>query len=251
MSYYGYGYRSGHDFEVTKREIVVSIGFIALFLILGLFIGNQIDKWIFDTNEKYNKAAQLSENEKFDYALKTNFGYIFAYGDLNSIGTVHDENINGYMAINRNLEKYTRHTRTETYKCGKSTCTRTRVYWTWDHQRTDKFSVSNVNYMGREFRYSQFPIPDKRYLKTVRCGHNLRYVYYVNDVHYRGTLFTNANNNTINESEFKPGVTIDNALEKYQVGIGYKLAFWIPYIILLIALTIGFYYLENKWLYAF
>lgn len=251
MSYYGYNYSSGHEFEVTKREIVVSIGFIAILWIIGLFIGNQIDKWIFDTNEKYNKAVQISENVKFDYALKTNYGYTFAYGDLKSNGTIGDGVVDGYMAMARELEEYTRHTRRVPYKCGKSTCYRTEVYWTWDHRKTDHFNVPTVNYMGHDFRFSEFPVPGKSYLKTVGCGHNLRHVYYVNHVHYRGTLFADIQRHTITDAEFKPGVTIDNALETYTVGIAYKLAFWIPYIILIIALTIGFYYLKNEWLYAF
>lgn len=252
MSYYRYGYNyNRHEFEITKREIVVSIGFIAIFWIIGIFIGNQIDRWIFDTNEKYNKAVQLTENEKFDYALKTNFGYTFAYGDLNSNNTIGDGVVDGYMAIDRKLEKYTMHTKLVCTGSGKTRSCHTKVYWTWDYQKTDRYNVNSVNYMGHDFRFSEFPIPDKRYLKTVSCGHNLRHVYYVNDIHYKGTLFANVQKHTITEAEFKPNVTINEAVEKYSVGIGYKLAFWIPYVLLIIGLTIGFYYLENKWLYAF
>lgn len=237
-----------NDIEVTFREVIFSIGIIGIALMLGIKIADAIDNHMRDKNAVYTKAVQINNDSlQFNYVFATNYGSTFAYGTLSAIGEAKDENVSGVMSIRRELERYTKHHRTVCEGEGKDCHCHEETYWTWDHQKTDVFSVANVRFIGKVFRFGEFPYRDYNYYKTIPCGYHLRYVYHTMPLQVSGTLFAIIDNHRMNKAEFKPGVTIDKARDAY-VSVHHRLVFWIIYMILLIAGVIGFVSLENDWL---
>lgn len=45
------------NFEITKREILVSVSIVAIMLLIGVLIAGKISDYQLDKNEKYNKAV--------------------------------------------------------------------------------------------------------------------------------------------------------------------------------------------------
>ena len=67
------------NFEITKREILVSVSIILILMTIGLFISNAIETGIEEKNEKYYKSLKIDNNEEtFKYAIDTNIGYVLA-----------------------------------------------------------------------------------------------------------------------------------------------------------------------------
>ena len=62
------------DFEITKREILVSISIIAVLLLIGFIISGKISDHLMDKNEKYNKAVKIKEQDLFEYGMRTDIG---------------------------------------------------------------------------------------------------------------------------------------------------------------------------------
>lgn len=76
------------DFEITKKEIIVSISIIIVMLLLGIFFGSMIFENRIDQNEIYNKALKISNKDLFVYGMDTNVGPAFVYGKLQPVDTV-------------------------------------------------------------------------------------------------------------------------------------------------------------------
>lgn len=101
------------DFEITKREILVSISIIAVMILFGILISSKISECQMDKNEIYNKAVKIESQEMFQYGMDTNVGNAFVYGDLKAVDTVTYPEIGGeYMYVEKIKERYTMHTRT-------------------------------------------------------------------------------------------------------------------------------------------
>ena len=234
--------------EVTAREVIFSIGLICIALMLGIKISDRIDNYMSDKNAVYNKAVQINNDSiQFAYAFATNYGPTFAYGTLNAVGEASDGKVSGFMSIRRELEEYTKHHRTVCEGEGKHRHCHEETYWSWDHQKTDVFSVDKVNFIGKNFWFSEFPYRDYRHYKTMSCGYHLRHVYYTLPLSVTGTLFATIDNHRMNKPEFKAGVTIENARDAY-VSKHHRLYFWITYIAVIIIGIIVFVSFENDWL---
>ncbi len=234
--------------EVTFREVIFSIGIIGVALMIGIKAADAIDNHMRDKNAVYTKAVRINNDSlQFDYVFATNYGSTFAYGTLSAIGEAKDENVSGMMAIRRELEKYTKHYRTVCEGEGKNRHCHTESYWTWDHQRTDKFNVANVKFIGKVFRFGDFPYYDYSYYKTIPCGYHLRYVYHTMQHDVSGTLFAIIDSHRMNQAEFKPGVSIDNATNAY-ISKYHRIAFWIIYLMFLAIGVVAFVAYDNDWL---
>ena len=100
------------NFEITKREILVSVSIVAIMLLIGVLIAGKISDYQLDKNEKYNKAIKIESQELFEYGMRTNAGNAFVYGDLKAVDTVTYPEIGGeYIYIEKVKERYTMHTR--------------------------------------------------------------------------------------------------------------------------------------------
>lgn len=236
--------------EITKREVIFSFVILAVMVVAGIFIGNAITKKISDSNIKYETAIQIENNEEqFRHCLNTNAGYTFVHGVLTANDVVYMDGYGPFISIHRELEEYRRHTRTRTYtdSNGKRH-TKTEVYYSWDHIRWDYAENNSVNFCGVNFLSSIFPLPHSHFYKQQSAGHNKRYNYYVINSRYIGTLFGELENGSVKSSEFMENVELENAVKRFITPTSIVIGFYIIWLMLIIGLIIGFYYLDNYWL---
>lgn len=251
---YDYGNWKFHknDFEITKREVIVSISIIAILLMIGLVISNKIVEYQTDKNEIYNKAVKIESSEMFQYGMNTNVGNAFVYGELNAVDTVSYPEIGGsYMYVKKIEEHYNRHTKTETYTDSNgNTHTRTNVYYTWDYAGEESVRCKEIKFCDIKFDSYKISLPSTFYIDTIKKSSRVRYQYYGASTSYKGTVFTDLRNNTIsNNSPFYTNMNINDTLEYITTSQTTTLiAFWIVWIIGIGVIVFLFYKAENKWL---
>lgn len=248
MKYGKKGFDFG-EFEITKREILASISIIAVMILIGILISGKISEYQMDKNEKYNKAVKIENQEMFQYGMDTNVGNAFVYGDLEAVDTVTYPEIDGeYMYVEKVKEKYTMHTRQVAHSNGKTTYYTTEVYWTWDTVGSEDIECKEVSFCGVVFPSNKINLPGTDYIDTVMESGYVRYKYYGVGTKYTGTVFTNLRDETISDnSRFYNNLTIDQTMNHLESGAG-VIAFWIGWVILIILVVFGFYYLDNRWL---
>lgn len=238
---------------ITKREIISSVVIIAIMVIIGFVINESIQQSLLEKYQIYDTAVQIESEELFRYGMKTSIGHAFAYGNLKTIDPVTFPEIGGaFSYIKKEEQEYTKHSRTvtKTYTDSKgNTKTKTEIehYWTWDTMRTETKKATKISFLNVEFSYSKIPFPSSSQIATLDTGYHKRNVYYGSKAEYEGTIFTILEKDTIRKTSFYENLTIEKTIEHLESG--YELVvFWILWILLMIILVIGFYYLENRWL---
>lgn len=251
MSRYNHG-KNGFDFgdfEITKREILASISIIAVMLLIGVLISGKISEHQLDANEVYNKAVKIDNADLFQYGMDTNVGNAFVYGDLVAVDTVTYPEIGGeYMYIEKVKERYTKHTRTVTYKDSEGkTHKKKETYWTWDRVDSEEKKCQQISFCGIIFSNNKIDLPSTNYIDTIKESSHIRYKYYGVGTKYIGTIFTDLRNQTISENtKFYVDKNIEETVEHLEAGG--VIIFWIFWIVLIGGCVFGFYYLDNKWL---
>ena len=238
------------DFEITKRELLVSVSIIAIMLLIGVLISGKISDAQLDANEKYNKAIKIDTLDLFEYGMRTNIGNAFVYGDLKAVDTVSYPEINGeYMYIEKIEEHYNMHTRTVTTTDSKGkTHTRTETYWSWDYAGSEEQKCSEITFLGHIFPSNKVEFPSTEHIDTIKESSHVRHKYYGVDTEYIGTIFTDLRSDTItNNTPFYVNMTIEQTVKHLETG-SYVIFFWIFWIILTGFCVYGFYYLDNNWL---
>ena len=107
--------------------------------------------------------------------------------------------------------------------------------------------VKKISFLDVEFEYESIPFPASSYITTIRESSRIRYVYYGTGKEFKGTLYTQLKNNTINETKFYLDKTIEETLDYLKSNVKLVL-FWTIWIILIIAAVVIFYYIDNRWL---
>lgn len=237
------------DFEITKREIIASISIIAVMLLIGVLISSKISDWQISQNDKYNKAVKIESTDLFQYGMETNIGNAFVYGKLKAVDTVTYPEIGGkYMYVKKVKEKYTMHTRRVAHKSGKSTYYTTETYWTWDYAGEESITAKKINFCGIDFKSNKIVLPDDKYIDTIKESSYIRYKYYGVGTKYTGTIFTILKNKTISDkSAFYNDKDINETVEHLESDMPLIL-FRIGWILLTGLAVFGFYYLDNDWL---
>lgn len=252
MSRYSYRKRGLDfgDFEITKREILASISIIAVMLLIGVLISSKISEHQLDENEVCNKAVKIDNTDLFQYGMNTNVGNAFVYGDLVAVDTVTYPEIGGeYMYIEKVKEKYTKHTRTVTYKDsnGKKH-TKKETYWTWDRVGSEDKKCQEISFCGITFNSNKIDLPCTDYIDTIKESSHIRYKYYGVETNHTGTIFTDLRDQTIpDNTKFYNKKNIEETVNYLESGGG-VIIFWIFWIVLICGCVFGFYYAENKWL---
>lgn len=141
------------NFEITKREILVSVSIVAIMLLIGVLNAGKISDYQLDKNEKYNKAIKIESQELFEYGMRTNAGNAFVYGDLKAVDTVTYPEIGGeYIYIEKVKERYTMHTR----QVAHTRLARKVTLDDFHHFITDQFEDTMVRFlkeMAQELEY--------------------------------------------------------------------------------------------------
>lgn len=250
MSRYSCYQRKG---EVTKREILASIVIVALMFVIGLMIHGKINDSLMEDYQKYDTAVQIDNNaDLFTYGMRTEIGYVFAYGDLKAVDIVTYPEIDGsYSYIKKVKERYTKHTRTVTKTRtvnGKTqTYTTTETYWTWDTVDSWSQHSQKISFLDTEFDYGTIPFPSSSYITTIKESSKIRYVYYGTAAKFTGTLSADFKDKTIKDTSFYANQTIDQTIKSLESG-SELIIFWFLWILLTGGCVIGFCYLDNKWL---
>lgn len=241
------------EFQITKRELVFSIAIIAVMLLIGFVIHENINDTLMLKYQEYNTALQIESNQDmFIYAMDTNIGNSFVYGDLKAVDTVSYPELNEeYSYIKKVKERYTKHvryvTKTKTVNGKTKTYREKEEYWTWDE--IDRWSQhsNKITFLDVEFDYGVIDFPSESYIKTIKESSKIRYVYYGTGTEYTGTLYAILKDNTINDTHFFNNQNIEDTIKSLENGTELIIfwVFWIP----LVGLAIwGFYVLDNKWL---
>lgn len=246
----------GSGFNITVREIVFSVVIVLVMLTVGIFIHEKISSANDELNQEYYQAVKIEgDSELFRYGMRTNVGNAFVSGTLSAVDTVGYPEIDGeYAYIEKVKERYTQHTRTVTKTRivnGKSqSYTTTETYWTWDVVDREDIHCEKITFLGVEFDYGKIPFPGSYELTKIKESPKIRYVYYVVDSEYDGTIYTSLKDNTVSdETTFHKGDSVSETVEDMVNGGVWKLIlFWIAWVLLIILALYGFYYLDNKWL---
>ena len=239
--------------EIKKREVIASVVIISLMLVIGFAISEKIRQSLLENYQIYDTAVRIDDKELFEYGMKTNVGYAFAYGELKTLDPVSYSEVSGnYSYIKKEEQEYRKHYRyvEEEYKDSngkKHTRTKKEEYWTWDTMRTESKTATKISFLDVEFAYEKIPFPSSHHIETVKTGYHKRNVYYSTESDFQGTIFTSLKENTIHNTKFYENQTIAETIESLETGVEIVI-FWILWILLIIGLVIGFYYLENKWL---
>lgn len=241
------------NFSISKREILISIAIVAIMIIFGLMIHGSIDDALMLKYQEYNLALQVENNkDMFEYAMSTNIGNAFVYGDLKCVDTVTFDEIGGeYSYVKKVKERYTRHsrtvTKTRTVNGQTQTYTDIEYYWTWDEvDRWDKH-CEKITFLDVEFDYGEIDFSYESYITTINESSKIRYVYYGTPTEATGTIYSDLRDGTINNSKFYEGRTIAETIEHLETRWQLVL-FWFGWIVLTGFVVFGFIYLDNWWL---
>lgn len=241
------------DFEITKREILASISIIAVMILFGILISSKISECQMDKNEIYNKAAKIESQEMFQYGMDTNVGNAFVYGDLKAVDTVTYPEIGGeYMYVEKVKERYTMHTRqvahTRTVNGKSQTYYTTETYWTWDRVGSEDIKCKEVSFCGVNFTSNKIDLPGTDYIDTIKESSHVRYKYYGVGTEHEGTIFTELKDKTISDNTtFYNNLTIEETVDYLETDFSI-IIFWFVWVVLIVSIVFGFYYLDNDWL---
>lgn len=234
------------------RSALQSCLFVFVMVALGFLLGSKISDHIAETNEKFTTAAQITDDEQFQYALATDFGNVIAYGDLIAEQPVSADDLDGeYAILTKITEQYTMHTREVTYTDSKGhTHTRTEIYWTWDEIDREKDSTETYMFMGASFPVDKFSVTAHQQGDTIYDSRLVRHYYEAVDANMVGSIHTQIKDHMIaDDNEFyadtEPQTVVDRAVKNAGVLV---VMFWVFWIALTCGAVYGFCALENRWL---
>lgn len=240
----------GGTFEITARELLFSVIIVLAMLSLGFFIGEKISSWADEKNQEYEQAAKIDgDKELFEYGMRTDIGNAFVAGTLKAADPISLPDIDGeYSFIRKVKEEYTQHERMVTHKSGKTTYTTVEIYYTWDAVGHEDYACSKITFLDNEFEYGTIQFPTCEYLTTIKESSKVRYLYYVCETEYQGTIYAKLADKTISDAKFINEKGVNEAFEYMcSSSIVNTIVFWIIWVILIGAAVYGFCYLDNRW----
>lgn len=238
--------------EIKPREMAFSVAIVFVMVALGFLLGSKISDHIAETNEKFTTAAQITDDEQFQYALATDFGNVIAYGNLVAEQPVSADDLDGeYAQLTKITEQYTMHTRVVTSTDGKGhTYTRTEVYWTWDRVKREEDSTETFSFMGVSFPADKFSVSTHRQGSMIYDNSELRHYYEVVDANMVGSIHTQIKDHMIADNnrfytDAEPQAIVNLAIRQGNISI---ILFGVLWIALTGGAVYGFCALENRWL---
>ena len=262
--------------KITKREILFSVIILIVMLIIGFFINYLIAENNTKNNEIYYLATKIEDVNQFQYGLKTSIGNSLVYGEIKATNPVSTTAINGeYFYIEKVVERYNQHTRTETYRDTKGrTHTRVVIYYSWDYDDSEILLTDKFSFMGKEFENSIDGLPVERLnLSEFAIDQSKVYSNYIyNDgffesvgdtrehynivpISFTGTLEARLYDNALQNFSggecltFYNDKTITETVEDIESYSDFSvIVFRIVWGMLTIGAIVGFCYVDNRWL---
>lgn len=231
---------------VTKREIIASIAILAVIYTAGALIFSAICGSKEDQYQEYNKAVRIQSAEQLQYAMNTNAGSMWAYGELKAVDPVTHEAVEGDFA---SITEVTEVLRIETYTTTDSkgrahVHTRTR----WVEVDRETWHCEKQTFEGLEFDYGTIPFPeDERLCEVQKPLSDIRKIYYGSPKESEGTLYASAGSGTLSGAKYYKGWSIEETIEKLESGT-WKILFWIAWTAAAAIIVFAFVYAENRWL---
>ena len=243
--------------EITKREILASVTILAIMVGIGVWLSAPI---LSKATERYFAVASsvvVNTDDEFDYISRTNAGRFLANGTLSVSDTVRIEELPGvYSFIKKVKEEYRLHTEVYTTTDGKGhTTTHTRTYHSWDEVKHWNYKAERAMFRGKEFKIDEvYRVRAQKdtiiKVKTKMFENDTRYVYYTAPVSFDGVMLGNAMNRKYDDPKFINGLTAEQYTKNAERKLnGNTIVFWILWSLLTAGMIVGFYALENKWLY--
>ena len=243
------------DIEVTLREAIFSVTIASVLFLVGFLISTKIEHSVNQRNLEYRQAAQITETNEFAQAMMTDVGNAFVQGKWEADIPMRHEHLKGEWArIYADYQKYTMHTRVETYTTYDSkghahTHTRTVHYWTWDTYRVESTNSPTVTFMGVTFPFKKFNYDCvRRKYETVGIGFRRRIEFTLIPTNFSAAAYTKLRDNTVsNGTELVEGSTIEKMYERCTDSNALFI-FWMLWSFLMVGTVIGFVCIENRWI---
>ena len=224
---------------------------------LGVWLSGPI---MTKATEKYLRVAasvMADTDDKFDYIARTDVGDFIAEGTLSVIDTIRLEELSGgYSYVKKAKEEYRQHIETYTTTDSKGhTHVHTRTYWSWDVMKTWKYASERARFLGKEFAMKDVYSPVSKRDVVIDAPRKMfenktRYVYYTAPPSFDGIMVGSAMNKQYIKPSFIEGMTPEGYIKKAEKSLNNgTTAFWVLWLLFTAGLIVGFYYLENKWLY--
>ena len=243
------------EVEVTLREAIFSVTIASVLFLVGFLISTKIEHSVNQRNLEYRQAAQIAETNEFAQAIKTDVGNAFVQGKWKADFPMRHEHLKGEWArIYADYQKYTMHTRIETYTTYDSkgrphTHTRTVHYWTWDTYHVESTNSPTVKFMGVTFPFNKFNYDCvKRKHDTVGIGFRRRIEYTMIPMSFNAAAYTKLKDNTVsNGTELMEGSSIEKLYERLTDSDALFI-FWMLWSVLMVGAVVGFVCIENNWI---
>ena len=104
-----------------------------------------------------------------------------------------------------------------------------------------------MSFCGIVFNSNKIKLPSADYIKTIKESSHVRYKYYGTKTKYTGTIFTELKDKTISDNTSFYELPIEETKDLLETNNGVVI-FWIVWIIVMILVVFGFYYIDNEWL---
>ncbi|MHC5250425.1 hypothetical protein [Enterococcus sp. LJL90] len=245
------------DIEITKRELIVCVIISLILLAGGFLLSNKILESSVDQEKVYATAIKIREKAEYDYSLKTQQGNIMVSASFTAIDPVSFDEIDGeYAYVSKTKEVYTMHTRevAEYDSDGKLKGYRTEVYWTWDYYGTEEKQSNTLSFYENQYDSSLFSlIPTSSYGDYYYERSDVRYYYRVVPKTFEASFIAKTAEDGIKPINSKKIELSTRTLDE-MITHGKNIVrtntiyFWIFWILIIIAVNLGFVYFDNKYL---
>lgn len=252
---------SDADFEITLREVAISVIILLITVSIGWMITNKIREANLDKNVRLESALKITNSDIYNHAINTNLGDIIAYGTMYATTPVTNERISGeYTNITEIEEHYVQKTRVVTYSCnctkkGCRTCTRTETYWDWDEINRNVSISPTMRFLDNEYSYDLFVNYPENYIDTVKTSSKVRFKYYGVPSNFATSIIVNTSDGIIkpfngNTIELFVNKTPEETIALKETSNTFWIfLFWVIWLTLIGITIYGFMYLENEYLY--
>lgn len=197
----------------TRNRWLALIGLIVLSILVDIVTGARLLNHERQHASIYRTALKTTDKDRFNYIVDSQQGKVVSYTKLTGIkpSKFHEMTTKRhYMAVKRDLERYTMHTRTVT---GRKGHTHTVTYWSWDYVGSDEVHSKSLTIFGRNYDADKFDLSafydDIDADKLVDHGTGLtgsyyylnsmeRYSYEVVPMSVKGSFITDTSKGTLN-----------------------------------------------------